>query len=107
MTLATMADRALPLAERVEAYRWADYADGGYVAVRAALLADVAAAERLAAAADAESSARDARLDRLYAAPDPIRGAFTEDDEADSYAIHHEYEDALDAYRARKGVARG
>ena len=57
MTLATMADRSLPLAERVEAYRWADRADSGFAAAHAALLADVAAADRLARAGDVASAA--------------------------------------------------
>lgn len=112
MSIATMADRTLPLVERVQAACLLDWdkdnADGRWDA-RDALIADVAAADRLARAASAWSFTRDAAMDRLYAAPDPIRGTVAGDDEADSEAAYREYEDAMAAYRARmaQGVARG
>jgi len=111
MSIATMADRTLPLAERV-ASALAAAARGIHsdeIASISDLIADVAAADRLARAASAWSFTRDAALDRLYAAPDPIRGTVAGDDEADSEAAYREYEDAFDAYRARmaQGVDRG
>ena len=117
MTLATMTDRTLPLAERVkEAVRSGMNAQAGderFLPVLDALdgldglLDDIAAADRLARAASAWSFTRDAALDRLYAAPDPIRGTVAGDDEADSEAAYREYEDAFDAYRARMAQGVG
>ena len=59
MTIATMADRTLPLAERVEA-AWAidPYADGARAAL-GPLLHDIAAADRLARACSAWIDATD------------------------------------------------
>lgn len=107
--MATMTDRSKPLAERVQAALLCWDMDDAHEAARAELIADVAAADRLARAASAWSFTRDAAMDRLYAAPDPIRGTVAGDDEADSEAAYREYEDAMDAYRARmaQGVARG
>ena len=111
MSIERMADRTLPLAERVAAMGLLDWdkdnADGRWDA-RDVLIADIAATDRLARAASAWAFTRDAALDRLYAAPDPIRGTVAGDDEADSEAAYREYEDAVDSYRARmaQGVGR-
>ena len=98
MTLATMADNALPLAERVNAaylvgIQVADGDENGQDARAAldALRADVAAADRLA-----------------RACIPPLRHDDPSDDQKAYDANFYEYEDALDAYRARvQGVARG
>ncbi len=91
MTLATMADRSLPLAERVQAALLCCDMDDAHEAARAALLADVAAADRLARAADA--------LD----ADD-----WSMVDEEGVPLVADVHIAALDAYRARmQGVARG
>ena len=88
MTLATMADRSLPLAERVQAALLCCDMDDAHEAARAALLADVAAADRLA------------RADAGYW--DWVGG------DPDEWGIGEAHIDALAAYRARmQGVARG
>ena len=109
MSIERMADRTLPLAERVQAAMLCWDMDDAHEAARADLIADIAAADRLARAASAWAFTRDAALDRLYAAPDPIRGTVAGDDEADSEAAYREYEDAVDSYRARmaQGVGDG
>ena len=109
MTIATMADRSLPLADSVhdvivaamKAHRWTPSDEDAFWETADELLADIAAADRLARAASVWSFTRDAALDRLYAAPDPIRGTVAGDDEADSEAAYREYEDAMYEYRAR------
>lgn len=103
MSIERMTDRTLPLATRVLrlANEGGTLAGAEYAAALDTLLADIAAADRLARACSAWSFTRDAALDRLYAAPDPIRGTVAGDDEADSEAAYREYEDAFDAYRAR------
>ena len=93
MTAPTWADRSLPLAERVRLALLLDWdkdnADGRWDA-RDELLADIAAADRLARADWAVFEAA-------------LRG------EPHSPAKRLEYETAMDAYRARmaQGVARG
>lgn len=71
MTLATMADRSKPLAERVQAALLCWDMDDAHEAALSALLADVAAADRLARAEIALAVAADAvsSLDR----PDRIQ----------------------------------
>lgn len=92
MTLATMADRSKPLAERVQAALLCWDMDDAHEAARAALLADVAAADRLARACSAWIDATD----------DPtVRLIDVEPKEAAMDTAHI-------AYRARmQGVARG
>lgn len=109
MSIERMADRALPLAERVAAYRWADYTGSGYAEAQDTLLADIAAADRLARGTDeahrafrayqdagwdtdADTSSYNDMMDRL--------GAYAEamDDEANA---------ALAAYRARMAQGVG
>lgn len=92
MTLATMADRSKPLAERVQAALLCWDMDDAHEAARAALLADVAAADRLARACSAWIDATD----------DPtVRLIDVEPKEAAMDTAHI-------AYRARmQGVTRG
>ena len=103
MTIATMADRSLPLAKRVEAALLCWDMDDAHEAARAALLADVAAADRLARAEIALAVAADAvsSLDR----PDRIQV------KVEWNAAKAERGEALAAYvhRARmaQGVTRG
>lgn len=102
MTLATMADRALPLAKRVNAaylvgIRVADGDENGRDARAAldALRADVAAADRLARTTDDfEASCLDITIRRIVPREHDEEG---------------EWRAALEAYRARmaQGVARG
>lgn len=88
MSIERMADRTLPLAERVQAYRWADYTDSGYAEAQDALLADVAAVDRLARADWVVFEAA-------------LRG------EPHSPGRRLEYERAMDAYRARMAQGVG
>ena len=119
MTIATMADRSLPLADSVhdvivaamKAHRWTPSDEDAFWATADELLADIAAADRLARATDeahrafrayqdagwdtdADTASYNDMMDRL--------GAYAEamDDEANA---------ALAAYRARmaQGVGRG
>ena len=86
MTLATMADRTLPLAERVEAWYWSERTDRGAIGYQDAvdeLLADIAAADRLARAAD----------------------GWSEDDSGHEELV--EYNRTLAAYRARMAQGVG
>ena len=111
MTLATMADRTLPLAKRVTAaylvgIQVADGDENGQDALAAldSLRADVAAADRLARAAVMSKSAWGQGVDPRFMPPevaaDVGRARLEAADEMDA---------ALDAYRARmaQGVARG
>lgn len=62
MSIATMADRTLPLAERVQAALLCWDMDDAHEAARAELIADVAAADRLARAMFALDEASDAPI---------------------------------------------
>lgn len=93
MSIATMADRTLPLALRAKAWYWSERTDRGAIGYQedvADLLADIAAADRLARADWVVFEAA-------------LRG------EPHSPAKRLEYETAMDAYRARMAqwVARG
>ena len=101
MSIATITDRTLPLAERVQAALLCWDMDDAHEAARAALLADIAAADRLARATVAVADAAE-----QVASPN----------RTDRVRVHVEWnaakttgDDALDAYRARmaQGVARG
>ena len=95
MTLATMADRSKPLAERVQAALLCWDMDDAHEAARAALVADVAAADRLAVACSAWYAAVDE-------SPLPEHGMSA------ATAAEYEMDQAEEAYRARmQGVARG
>lgn len=103
MTLATMADRSLPLAERVQAALSMVLYDGvedvgDYALAKAALLADVAAADRLALADSIYADAHEEYWD----------GGGSESLWELEEAAMVEHTAALDAYRARmQGVADG
>ena len=88
MTIATMADRTLSLAERAQAALLCWDMDDAHEAARAELIADVAAADRLA-----------------RACIPPTREDDPADDQKAYDANFYEYEDALAAYLAR--VAQG
>lgn len=101
MTLATMADRTLPLAERVQAALLCWDMDDAHEAARAELIADIAAADRLARAGDSWFLASSA-----YACCESseVKAAKATLDTASV-----EYIVAVDSYRARvaQGVNRG
>ncbi|MBK7782371.1 MAG: hypothetical protein IPJ58_16670 [Ardenticatenia bacterium] len=99
MTLATMVDRTLPLAERVQAALLCWDMDDAHEAARAELIADVAAADRLARAEIALAVAADAvsSLDR----PDRVRV------KAEWNAAKAERGEALAAYVYRARMAQG
>lgn len=91
MSIERMADRALSLTERVEAWYWSERTDRGAIGYQeavTALLADIAAADRLARADWAVFEAA-------------LRG------EPHSPAKRLEYETALDDYRARMAQGVG
>lgn len=93
MTLARMADRSLPLAERVEAaLSVVPHGDETTENALTELLADIAAADRLARATDAWFVAVDGPIDEIAIG---LR--------------HADIDVALAAYRARmaQGVANG
>ena len=83
MSIERMADRTLPLAERVQAALLCWDMDDAHEAARAELIADVAAADRLARAAD----------------------GWSEDDSGHEELV--EYNRTLDAYRARMAQGVG
>ena len=109
MTIATMADRSLPLADSVhdvivaamKAHRWTPSDEDAFWATADELLADIAAADRLARATVAVADAAE-----QVASPN----------RTDRVRVHVEWnaakttgDDALADYRARmaQGVARG
>lgn len=111
MTLATMADRTLPLAERVQAALLDWDMDDAHRRARAELIADVAAADRLARAAVAERRAMMA-YSRAYIVGNNPAGQDTPDATKARHAVNDARAEsiaAISAYRARmaQGVGRG
>ena len=96
MSIKRMTDRTLPLAERVQAALLCWDMDDANEAARAELIADVAAADRLARAAVMSKSAWGQGVDPRFMPPevaaDVGRARLEAADEMDA---------ALDAYRAR------
>lgn len=107
MFIERMADHSKPLSERVQAALLCWDMDDAHEAARAALLADVAAADRLARAAIVVADYKGMRMELTRRIDIGDTTSLVYDADA-WYQAGEEYKTALNAYRARmQGVARG